>query len=103
MTSPQQWDSMIGATAVDTDGDKIGKVGQVYLNDETGEPEWVTITTGLFGTPESFAPLHNARSGDGELRLAVTKQQVDDAPNIDADNHLTIFNSGGYRVWPSGG
>jgi uncharacterized protein (TIGR02271 family) len=88
MTSPQQWDNLIGATAVDADGDKIGKVGQVYLNDGTGEPEWVTVSTGLFGTRESFAPLYNARPGDGELRLAVTKQQVKDAPNVDADDHL---------------
>jgi uncharacterized protein (TIGR02271 family) len=88
MTSPQQWDNLIGATAVDVGGDKIGKVGQVYLNDGTGEPEWVTVSTGLFGTRESFAPLYGARSGDGELRLAVTKQQVKDAPTIDVDGHL---------------
>jgi uncharacterized protein (TIGR02271 family) len=88
MTSPQQWDSLIGATAVDADGDKIGTVGQIYLNDGTGEPEWVTVKTGLFGTRESFAPLYGATPGDGELRLAVRKQQVKDAPNIDADDHL---------------
>lgn len=88
MTSPQQWDSLIGATAVDADGSKIGKVGQIYLNDGTGEPEWVTVSTGLFGTRESFAPLHGARTGDGELRLAVTKQQVNDAPNVDAGDRL---------------
>jgi uncharacterized protein (TIGR02271 family) len=88
MTSPQQWDNLIGTTAVDVDGGKIGKVGQIYLNDGTGEPAWVTVSTGLFGTRESFAPLYGARSGDGELRLAVTKQQVKDAPNIDVDDHL---------------
>lgn len=88
MTSEQPWDSLIGATATDADGDRIGKVGQVYLNDETGEPEWVTVSTGLFGTRESFAPFYNARADNGELRLAVTKQQVKDAPNIDADEHL---------------
>ena len=88
MTSPQQWDSLIGATAVDVDGDSIGKVGQLYLNDETGEPEWVTVSTGLFGSRGSFAPMYGARRDDGELRLAVTRQQVKDAPNVDADDHL---------------
>ncbi len=88
MTSPQQWDNLIGATAVDVDGDKIGKVGQIYLSDGTGEPEWVTVSTGLFGTRESFAPLYGAQSGHGELRLAVTKRQVKDAPSIDVDDHL---------------
>jgi uncharacterized protein (TIGR02271 family) len=89
MTSPQQWDNLIGSTATDADGDKIGNVGQVYLNDDTGQPEWVTVSTGLFGTRESFAPLYNAQPGQGELRLAVTKQQVKDAPNVDLDDgHL---------------
>jgi len=88
MTTPQQWDSLIGATAVDADDDKIGKVGQIYLNDETGEPEWVTVSTGLFGTRESFAPLYGARPGNGELQLAVTKQQVKDAPSVEVDDHL---------------
>jgi uncharacterized protein (TIGR02271 family) len=88
MTTQAHWDNLIGSTAVDADGDKIGKVGQVYLNDATGQPEWVAVRTGLFGTRESFAPLYNAQPGDGELRLAVTKQMVKDAPSIDADEHL---------------
>jgi len=85
---PDQWNDLIGSTAVDANGDKVGKIGQIYLNDATGQPEWVTVSTGLFGTNESFAPLHGANPGEGELRLAVTKQQVKDAPNIDTDGHL---------------
>jgi uncharacterized protein (TIGR02271 family) len=88
MTTSAQWGNLIGSTAVDSDGDKIGKVGQVYLNAATGQPEWVAVRTGLFGTRESFAPLYNAQPGDGELRLIVTKQMVKDAPSIDADEHL---------------
>ncbi|HEY2237424.1 MAG TPA: PRC and DUF2382 domain-containing protein [Streptosporangiaceae bacterium] len=88
MTSPEQWNDIIGSTAIDADGDKVGKVGQIYLNDATSDPEWVTVSTGLFGTKESFAPLYGAQPGDGELRLAVTKQLIKDAPNIDTDGHL---------------
>ncbi len=87
MTTPQ-WEDLTGSTALGSDGEKIGKVGQVYLDDETGRPEWVTVSTGLFGTKESFAPLYNAQPGEGEVRLAVTKQQVKDAPNVDADQHV---------------
>ncbi len=83
-----QWEDLTGSTAIGSDGEKIGKVGQVYLNDDTGQPEWVTVSTGLFGSRESFAPLYNAQPGAGEVRLAVTKQQVKDAPNIDTDGHI---------------
>jgi uncharacterized protein (TIGR02271 family) len=88
MTTAAQWDNLIGSTAIDADGEKVGKVGQVYLNDVTGQPEWVTVSTGLFGMRESLAPLYDAQPGPAELRLAVTKQQVLDAPNLDASDHL---------------
>ena len=88
MTIPAQYDDIIGSTAIDSDGGKVGKVGQIYLHDGTGEPEWVTVSTGMFGTRESFAPLYGARTGDGQLQLAVSKQLIKDAPNIDTDGHL---------------
>ena len=88
MTTPQQWDSLIGLTTVDPDGDKIGKVGQIYLDDATGQPEWVTVSTGLFGTRESFAPLYNSEVRGNQLVLAVSKQLVNDAPGVENDGHL---------------
>ena len=88
MTNPQQVSDLAASTAFDVEGDKIGKVGQVYLNDETGDAEWITVHTGLFGTRESFAPLHGAQGGEDEVQLAVTKQQVKDAPHISADGSL---------------
>lgn len=89
MTSQQQFESMIGQTAVDSNGDKIGKIGQLYLDDQTGAPQWVTISTGLFGTKESFAPTAGSRTEANTLVLAVTKDLVKDAPHIDDDGHLT--------------
>jgi uncharacterized protein (TIGR02271 family) len=88
MTTPQQWDQLIGLTAVDAEGGKIGKVGQIYLNDTSGEPEWVTVKTGMFGTRESFAPLYNSSVRGDELVLAVPADLVKDAPNVENDGHL---------------
>ncbi len=89
MTSQEQWANLTGAAAIDADGDKIGSVGQVYISNDTDQPEWVTVNTGLFGMRESLAPLANAELGQGEVRLAVTKQQIKDAPNPDLDDeHL---------------
>jgi uncharacterized protein (TIGR02271 family) len=82
MTTPGQWTDLIGSTAIDSDGEKVGKVGQIYLDDATGQPAWVTVSTGLFGMRESLAPLYNARPGHGEVHLAVTKQMIKDAPNV---------------------
>jgi uncharacterized protein (TIGR02271 family) len=80
---------MIGSTAVDVEGAKIGKVGQIYLDDQSGQPVWVTVSTGLFGTKESFAPLYGSTIDGDQLRVAVTKDLVKDAPNIDSDGHTS--------------
>ncbi|WP_193607157.1 DUF2382 domain-containing protein [Nocardioides lijunqiniae] len=80
---------MIGRTAYDQDRKKIGKVGQVFLDDTTGRPDFVTVNTGLFGTKESFVPLQDARMDGDDLVLAVHQDQVKDAPSVDLDgDHL---------------
>jgi uncharacterized protein (TIGR02271 family) len=88
MMAPEQLQSMIGKNAVDTSGDKIGRIGQIYLDDATGDPQWVTVSTGLFGTKESFAPLYGSRADGDNLVLAVSKAMVKDAPNVENDGHL---------------
>lgn len=88
MTQTLDPHAMIGRTAVDTTGDKIGKIGQVYLDEQTGQPTWVTVSTGLFGTRQSFAPLAGARDSGDDVMLGVGKDEVKDAPNVEDDGHL---------------
>src|SRR3954469_20725441 len=82
---------LVGSQVVDTGQQRIGKVGQVFLDDETSSPQWVTVQTGLFGTRESFVPLTGAQvAGDGDLQVPYGKDQVKDAPSVDADaGHLS--------------
>ena len=80
---------VIGSDVYDETGSKIGSATEVYLDDESGRPEWVTVRTGMFGTKESFVPIRDAdMTGDG-VRVAVSKDKVKDAPRIDTDGHLS--------------
>ena len=88
MTTTEELQNMEGQTAVNVNGAKLGKIGQIYVDDQTGQPLWVTITTGAVATKQSFAPLYGSRSDDGNLQLAVTKDIVQDAPGIEADGHI---------------
>jgi len=81
--------TLSGATVVDPSGDKIGTVSQVYLDDTTGEPEWVTVKTGLFGTKESFVPLAASRLEGGQLVVQADKSKVTGAPRVDGDDHIS--------------
>src|SRR4028119_2379966 len=80
---------VIGQDVYDSSGDKIGSASEVYLDDETGLPEWAPVRTGLFGTKDSFVPLRDADLTNDGLRVGVTKAQVKDAPKIDTDGHLS--------------
>ncbi|MCF6379291.1 PRC and DUF2382 domain-containing protein [Nocardioides KLBMP 9356] len=79
----------IGQTLYSSDDEKVGKIGQVFLDDETDRPEFLTVNTGLFGMNESFVPAADADvTGDG-VRVPFTKDQIKDAPNVDVDGgHL---------------
>lgn len=77
-------------SVIASDGDKLGKINQVYTSDATGEPAWVTLETGLFGSQESFVPLADASFEGDDIRVPVTKQAVHDAPRVDADGHLSV-------------
>jgi uncharacterized protein (TIGR02271 family) len=85
-----QLDDVVGATAYDPSGDKIGKIGNVYYDDDTDQPKWLTVHTGLFGTNETFVPVQGADLVDGgRVTLAYDKAMVKDAPNVDEDGHLS--------------
>lgn len=74
---------------IGSDGDKIGSIGQLYADDDTGEPTWVTVKTGLFGTSQSFVPVEGAHTQGEDLVVPYTKEHVKDAPRVDVDGHLT--------------
>ncbi|MCZ2837970.1 PRC and DUF2382 domain-containing protein [Modestobacter sp. VKM Ac-2985] len=89
MIGTETLDRVIGADVIDADGNKIGTASEVFLDDQSGNPEWVTVKTGMFGTKESFVPIRDADlTGDG-LRVPVSKDAVKDAPRIDSDGHLS--------------
>jgi len=70
-------------------GDKIGSIGQIYLDDQTGEPSFAAVNTGLFGLKQSFVPLQGARVEAGDLIVDYDKETVKDAPRIDDDGSLS--------------
>jgi uncharacterized protein (TIGR02271 family) len=111
MIQQEQVRMLLGRDAFGSDGDKIGRVGQVFLDDQTGEPEFATVHTGLFGMSESFVPLAEATVTDAGLSVPFTKDRVKDAPNVSPEaGHLsnedeqTLYEyyGLGYEATPAG-
>ena len=89
MITQEQIREVLGQNVMSTDGEKIGKAGQVFLDDQTNRPEWVTVNTGLFGTKESFVPLADAQIARNGITVPYTKNQIKNAPTFDTDGgHL---------------
>jgi uncharacterized protein (TIGR02271 family) len=100
MTDAYQWQ---GRTMVGSDGEKIGKISDVYEDPATGKLEWATVSSGLFGTKSNFVPLAGASPDGEDVRANVTKDQVKDAPGVENDGDLSeseeqrLFEH--YNVW----
>ncbi len=74
---------------VGPDNDKIGKITDIYLDNDTDQPEWAAVKTGLFGTRVSFVPLAGARQQGEDLMVPYDKAMVKDAPNAEAEGELS--------------
>ena len=89
MADTNRIEDLANATAYDVDGEKLGGVKDVYVNDTTGQPDFVSVNHGLFGGGDSIVPLRGHTLRDGELHLAFPKDRVEDAPELDENGHLT--------------
>jgi uncharacterized protein (TIGR02271 family) len=78
-----------GGTAYDNDGTKLGSIDEVYTDKDTGEPSFVTVHMGLFGSKTTFVPLAQATVEGNDLRVPYTKAHVKDAPNVDPDMDIS--------------
>jgi uncharacterized protein (TIGR02271 family) len=78
-----------GKTMVDRGGDRVGSIEAIYVDDQTGQPEWALVNTGLFGTRSTFVPLAQANPSGDQVQVPYNKQLIKDAPNMDPDGHLS--------------
>src|ERR687893_425618 len=80
---------LFGADVYEQGGNKIGSAGLVLPHNRSGDPEWVSVKTGLFGTKESFVPLNQASFSDDRIVVPFDKDKIKNAPRIDADGELS--------------
>lgn len=73
----------------DAEGDSIGEITEIYLDDATGRPEWALVDTGLFGTKSTFVPVAQASGESGDVRVNYSKATVKDAPRVEVGQKLS--------------
>jgi uncharacterized protein (TIGR02271 family) len=78
-----------GRTLVDRDGDKVGSISDIYIDEQSGRPEWALVNTGLFGTKHSFVPISSASEQADQVAVPFEKSQIKNAPTIEPDGALS--------------
>jgi hypothetical protein len=73
----------LGKVLVDCDGERIGKLQEVYVDVETDQPQFGTVKEGFLDRHLTFVPLAGAEVGPDELRVTVAKARVRSAPDLD--------------------
>lgn len=89
MDNSPSTDRLQDATVYDTDGNEVGPVAQVYFDEESSEPTFVTVLTGRSDAQETFIPLSMATEAENGLQVPFQKDVITDAPSIAADGILT--------------
>ena len=74
-----------GTDVVDAQGTKIGTVEEIFYDEQTGQPEWIGIGTGFFGTKRVLVPIQGANFGGDGVQVPYSKDQVSGSPDIDGD------------------
>ncbi|MDQ3777556.1 MAG: PRC and DUF2382 domain-containing protein [Actinomycetota bacterium] len=93
---------MRGAPVYSSDGEQIGKVEEIFLDDETRQPEWIGIGTGFFGTKRVLVPVQGAQVEDDAFRVPYSKDQVQDSPDVDSDEISQSLESELYSYYGLG-
>lgn len=89
MFDEERAQQLLGRELVDRDGNRIGPITEVFVNDSTLQPTWVTARTGWFGASQSFVPLDQVQWREDRLWAAYDTDTIKDAPRFAADQPLT--------------
>ena len=83
-------DHFAGYTVYDANYEKIGKVGDLFV-DENDNLEYIGIKTGFLGTKSTLIPVELVRVNDRRelVEIGADKDMIKDGPSFDDDEEIT--------------
>jgi hypothetical protein len=79
-----------GQEVVDPNGEKLGKLEEVYYDGETDEPSFIAVKTGLVSKSLTLVPLLRATVGRDYVRVDRRKAVFKKAPSFETGTELTL-------------
>jgi sporulation protein YlmC with PRC-barrel domain len=102
-------DNVRGVEVTGAEGVKLGKVDNIYIDNDTNQPEWIAVKSGLFGTHVSLVPISKAQFDGAVLSVPFDKEQLKSAPHHHPNTDLTplaekyLYNHYGMPYGPHSG
>jgi PRC-barrel domain len=78
-----------GQDVLDPQGEKLGKLDEVYYDTETDVPSFAAVKSGMLGKQITLVPLASATVGQDYVRVPAAKEQFKNAPSYSPDAELT--------------
>jgi hypothetical protein len=83
----QDFEAWAGRDVLGPDGDRLGAVDQIFLDEATGTPEWVLVT---LDDGAAFVPLAGATVEEESIRVDQDSERVRAAPRPEAGETLSV-------------
>ena len=91
-----------GQDVVDADGEKLGKLEEVYFDGETDEPVFAAVKSGPCQQEPHARPAGQASVGRDYVRVDRAKGEFKKAPSFDTDVELSLDDEAAtYRHYAS--
>ncbi|WP_123027163.1 DUF2382 domain-containing protein [Mycolicibacterium stellerae] len=102
-------DNVRGVEVTGAEGVKLGKVDNIYVDNDTNQPEWIAVKSGLFGSHVSLVPISKAQFDGAVLSVPFDKEQLKSAPHHHPNTDLSplaekyLYNHYGMPYSPHSG
>ncbi len=80
--------SFVGHNLMGANGEKIGKIDAIYVDAQTGEPEWMAVKTGMMGGTR-FVPVPEVTAQGDDAVVSFDKQRVKRSPSAMGEGSLS--------------
>jgi len=95
----EELQSARGSDVIDAQGEKVGQLEDIYYDDDSGQPEWIGVKSGMINKTKHLVPLEGAQQSDGSLRIAYPKDRVEGTPEINEEHISPATEAELYRIY----
>lgn len=84
--TPDDVKSLVGDEVYCADGEKLGKVADLYCDTASPDQCWVSVSGGFLGMKQRTVPLDGAELRGDEVWVPFTKDQIENSPELVGDD-----------------